>query len=194
MRNLDFCKNSIDKRWALLARSKKKYGRIVYVPERGITTASLHNVSFISILAKLCSPKFFSCLVSLNQPARIGLSYSLSSDQLISPFLFGVGCIPPVNYEDASRPRLNCTINCTLRAWYATMSSVIGRPWPRYRFLETIFGTSRRCCASSIARTICWKLRIYRHNWVSRLYTLINYYFPSFYFKLLDSRILLKNL
>lgn len=113
------------------------------VLEKGIITASLHYVSFISILAKLCSPKFFSCLVSLNQLARIGLSHSLSSNQLVSSFLFGVGCIPPVNYEDASRPRLNCTINCTLRAWYATMSSVIGRPWPRYRFLETIFGTSQ---------------------------------------------------
>lgn len=31
------------------------------------------------------------------------------------------------------RGRLNCTINCTLRARYATVSSAMDRPWPRYR-------------------------------------------------------------
>lgn len=61
----------------------------------------------------------------------------------LSLFHLGLGRIALTNDESASRPQLNCTINCTLRAWYATVSSAIGRPWPRYRFLETVFGTSR---------------------------------------------------
>lgn len=32
-----------------------------------------------------------------------------------------------------TRDGLNCTINCTLRARYATVSSAMDRPWPRYR-------------------------------------------------------------
>lgn len=104
-----------------------------------------------SILSARSSPPVTACFRLNHPPARspsLYLSflslfscYTLPNSLSFSLTQSHLGRIAPVNDESASRPRLNCIINCTLRAWYATMSSAIGRPWPRYRFLETVFGT-----------------------------------------------------
>lgn len=100
------------------------------VPRLSPLVLILTILSLLLLLSFSLSPLPFSFFLSL--PVSLSLPPHL-------------GCTAPMNDESVSRPRLNCTINCTLRAWYATVSSAIGRPWPRYRFLETMFDISREC-------------------------------------------------
>lgn len=108
--------------------------------------AYVTSISFLPRQNYFALLTFSSCLFRPNRHTISRLPRPLASRLTPSPpsLHLGLGRIALMNDESASRPRLNCTINCTLRAWYATVSSAIGRPWPKYRFLETVFGSVHR--------------------------------------------------
>ena len=107
-------------------------------------------------------PFFAPSSIFLSSLSHFSIFFPLVSPSL--PCRFGVGnrftgsSFHSLGFTRGSRTRgrLNCTINCNPTcARYATVSSAMDRPWPRYRYhWSTLFVIARPCNCSLRGRGI----------------------------------------